>query len=78
MPQVLYVWLGTFYQTITLEEQLLNMDAIIVGGGNTLNIMAIWETQGIDTNLNEALNKGVVYRYAFDDEAGILFKNGKL
>lgn len=36
------------------------MDAIIVGGGNTLNMMAIWKAQGIDIILKKALEKGIV------------------
>ncbi len=44
----------------TFEENLLSMDAIIVGGGSTLNMMAIWKAQGIDTVLRQAYNKGIV------------------
>lgn len=36
------------------------MDAIIVGGGNTLNMMGIWRAQGIDTVLQKAYEKGIV------------------
>jgi dipeptidase E len=42
------------------EENLLQMDAIIVGGGNTLNMMGIWKAQGIDTVLQKAYKKGIV------------------
>jgi len=35
----------------TFEEQLLQMDIIIVGGGNAVNMLAIWKAQGIDTIL---------------------------
>jgi peptidase E len=38
----------------------MNMDAIIVGGGNTLNMMAVWKAQGIDTVLRKAYDKGIV------------------
>jgi dipeptidase E len=44
----------------TFEENLLGMDAIIVGGGNTLNMIAIWKAQGIDTVLRKAYNKGII------------------
>lgn len=44
----------------TFEESLLTMDAIVVGGGNTLNMMAIWKAQGIDTVLRKAYDKGIV------------------
>ncbi len=30
------------------------MDAIVVGGGNTLNMIAIWKAQGINTVLKKA------------------------
>ena len=38
----------------TFEEQLLQMDAIIVGAGNAINMLAIWKAQGIDTALRKA------------------------
>jgi peptidase E len=38
----------------------MSMDAIIVGGGSTLNMMAIWKAQGIDTLLKKAYLKGCV------------------
>jgi peptidase E len=45
---------------VSFEEALLNMDAIVVGGGNTLNMMAIWKAQGIDLVLKKALEKGII------------------
>jgi peptidase E len=36
------------------------MDAIIVGGGSTLNMIAIWKAQGIDTVLKKAYDKGII------------------
>jgi peptidase E len=36
------------------------MDAIIVGGGNTLNMMVIWKAQKIDEVLKKAWEKGIV------------------
>jgi len=42
------------------EEVLMDMDAIFVGGGNTLNMLAIWKEQGIDKVLHKAWKKGVV------------------
>jgi peptidase E len=38
----------------------MSMDAIIVGGGSTLNILAIWKAQGIDTVLRKAYDKGII------------------
>jgi len=42
------------------EEVLMDMDAIYVGGGNTLNMLAIWKDQGIDKVLRKAWEKGIV------------------
>lgn len=36
------------------------MDAIIVSGGNTLNMLAIWRAQGVDQILWTAWGKGIV------------------
>src|SRR5204863_1027344 len=44
----------------SFEAYLLDMDAIYVGGGNTLNMLAIWKEQGIDKVLQKALKKGIV------------------
>src|SRR4030095_15028394 len=44
----------------TFEEIIMSMDAIVVGGGNTLNMIAIWKAQGIDTVLKKAYNKGII------------------
>lgn len=44
----------------SLEKQLLSMDAFYVGGGNTLNMLAIWKAQGVDTILRKAWEQGTV------------------
>ena len=63
LPMKLYV-LHTFINSSpeqqSFEEIIMSMDAIIVGGGNTLNMMAIWKAQGIDTVLRKAYDKGIV------------------
>ena len=59
-PYTLKVWVSSDRKAKSFEEILLNMDAIVVGGGNTLNMMAIWKAQGIDTILKKALNKGII------------------
>ncbi|MGF7079553.1 Type 1 glutamine amidotransferase-like domain-containing protein [Mucilaginibacter sp. UYCu711] len=56
--QILYV--SSYRQTKSFEDVLLSMDAIIVGGGSTLNAIAEWKTHGIDTILRKAYNKGIV------------------
>lgn len=59
-PHVQKVWISSYNQKESFEEVLLSMDAIYVGGGNTLNMMAIWKAQGIDVVLKKALEKGIV------------------
>lgn len=59
-PYVLKVWVSSADTPKTFEETLLGMDAIVVGGGNTLNMMGIWKAQGIDDILRKALKKGIV------------------
>lgn len=59
-PYVQKVWISSNSQTKTFEEVLMSMDAIIVGGGNTLNMLAIWKAQGIDQVLRKAYDKGII------------------
>lgn len=59
-PYVLRTFLNSSPDQKTFEEILLDMDAIIVGGGSTLNMMAIWKAQGIDTVLRKAYEKGII------------------
>lgn len=59
-PSVQKVWISSYSQKTSFEDVLLNVDAIVVGGGNTLNMMAIWKAQGIDKILKKALEKGIV------------------
>ena len=57
---VLNVWVSSSPENKSFEEILLNVDAIVVGGGNTLNMMGIWKAQEIDKILEKALDKGIV------------------
>ena len=59
-PFVLRTFLTADSAQQTFEEKLLSMDAIIVGGGSTLNMLGIWKAQGIDTVLRKAYDKGIV------------------
>lgn len=59
-PLVQGVWISSYSQSESFEEILTTMDAIIVGGGNTLNMMAIWKAQGIDLALKKAYEQGTV------------------
>jgi len=54
------VFLNSSPDQKTFEENLMSMDAIVVGGGSTLNMMGIWKAQGIDTVLRKAYRKGIV------------------
>ena len=42
------------------ETHLLSQDAIYVGGGSMVNLLAIWKAQGLDAILREAWQAGVV------------------
>jgi dipeptidase E len=59
-PYVLRTFLNSSPEQKTFEEIILSMDAIVVGGGSTLNMIAIWKAQGIDTVLRKAYEKGIV------------------
>ena len=56
-PHVIKVWINSYDQKETFEEQITKMDVIVVGGGNTLNMLAIWKAQGIDVALKKAYEK---------------------
>jgi dipeptidase E len=43
-----------------LENYLLNQDIIEVSGGNTLNMLSIWENHGVDKILKKAWEKGII------------------
>lgn len=59
-PHVLRGWGDSSTQKESFEDILARMDAVVVGGGNTLNMLGIWAYQGIDTLLKNALDRGVV------------------
>jgi dipeptidase E len=43
-----------------LRELVLSQDVILVGGGNTANMLAIWRVHGVDRLLREAWEQGSV------------------
>ena len=43
-----------------LREQVLAHDVVLVAGGNTANMLAVWRVHGFDTVLREAWESGVV------------------
>jgi dipeptidase E len=59
-PYVMRTFLNASPSQQTFEEIILSMDAIIVGGGSTLNMLAIWKAQGIDTVLRKAYDNGII------------------
>lgn len=59
-PHVLRVWGDSESLKQSFAETLAGMDAVVVGGGNTLNMLGIWASQGIDTLLRQALDRGVI------------------
>ena len=59
-PYVLRTFINSAPDQKTFEETILSMDAIVVGGGSTLNMLAVWKAQGIDTVLRKAYEKGIV------------------
>jgi dipeptidase E len=43
-----------------LREHILEQDVVVVSGGNTANMLAIWRVHGFDATLREAWQAGVV------------------
>lgn len=54
------LFISTFDQPESFEDVLLQMDAIYVGGGNTVNMLAIWREHGIDHILHKAMSQGIL------------------
>ena len=54
------MFISSYEQKQSFEEVLLIMDAILVSGGNTLNMMAIWKAQGVDLILRKAWENGII------------------
>ena len=59
-PGIIRTFINSSPEQKTFEEEIMEYDAIIVGGGSTLNMLAIWKAQGIDTVLRKAYEKGIV------------------
>ncbi len=45
---------------IALRQHLLEQDAIYVGGGSLLNLLAVWRAHGLDRILEEAWRSGIL------------------
>ncbi len=53
--------LSLFDRTVQdLRSLVLAQDVVLVGGGNTLNMLAVWRAHGLDVILREAREAGVV------------------
>lgn len=59
-PFVQRMFISSYGQQQSFEDVLLSMDAIVVGGGNTLNMLAIWKAQGVDKILRTAWERGII------------------
>lgn len=59
-PYVMRAFINSYTTKESFEETLMKMDAVFVGGGNTLNMMAIWKSQGIDLALRKAYDSGIL------------------
>jgi len=54
------MFISSYEQQKSFEDVLLDMDAILVTGGNTLNMLAIWKAHGIDIILKKAWEQGII------------------
>lgn len=53
--------LALFERTVeAVEPYLLAQDLVYVGGGNTMNMLAVWRLHGVDRALRSAYDAGVV------------------
>ena len=53
--------LGLFdREVVDIDALLLDQDAIVVGGGNTASLLAVWHAHGVDAALRRAHGAGVV------------------
>jgi peptidase E len=59
-PYVLRTFINSSTSPKTFEEIVMSMDVIIVSGGNTLNMLAVWKAHGIDTLLRKAYEHGII------------------
>ena len=59
-PYVMETFIDSYTTKKSFEETIMSMDAILVGGGNTLNMLSIWKSQGIDVALRKAYEAGII------------------
>jgi peptidase E len=51
---------GSSSQMKDFEPRLLSADVIFVGPGSTLNMLALWRAQGVDSILRKAWERGII------------------
>jgi peptidase E len=59
-PYVMRAFINSYTTKESFEEILMKMDAVFVGGGNTLNMVSVWKSQGIDLALRKAYDSGIL------------------
>lgn len=60
-PRARATVISTFQRSgADLRAQVLSQDVVYVGGGNTVNLLAIWRAHGLDRILREAWRRGVL------------------
>ena len=59
-PCVMKTFINSYDTKSSFENMIMKADAIFVGGGNTLNMLAIWKAQGIDEALRKAYDSGIL------------------
>ena len=60
VPHILRTFISSYQQKETFEAILQDADIVVVYGGNTLNMLAIWKVHGIDVLLKKAYERGVL------------------
>lgn len=60
VPHILRTFISSYQQKETFEAILQDADIVVVYGGNTLNMLAIWKAHGIDVLLKKAYELGVL------------------
>ncbi len=59
-PRARATVISTFQRSGDLRHAVLAQDVIYVGGGNTVNLLAIWRAHGLDRILRDAWRRGIV------------------
>ena len=59
-PHVLKTFISSYRTNKSFETKIMEMDAVFVGGGNTLNMLSVLKAHGIDLSLRKAYERGVL------------------